>query len=181
MGREDYDGGGRRVIDPFLGADPLGILCFSPSRFSAQFMKRDRGAENPAAAPNGATGSGATTTIASGARRCTNAAAFLAVQAEFGSFAGYLWRFVGGTPMQSRRKTMREIPASTPESDTLSKDLKKRGFRFVGTTIVYAYTQAVGMVNDHIVTCFRHRELYSQGLSGKPRLPARSSRSRSKP
>ena len=59
MGREDYDGGGRRVIDPFLGADPLGILCFSPSRFSAQFMKRDRGAENPAAAPNGATGSGA--------------------------------------------------------------------------------------------------------------------------
>ena len=88
----------------------------------------------------------------------TNATAFLAVGKEFGTFDRYLWAFVGGTPIQNRRKTMREIPASTAESDALSKDLKKRGFRFVGSTIMYAYMQAVGMVNDHIVTCYRHRE-----------------------
>lgn len=89
----------------------------------------------------------------------TNAVAFLAVQKEFGTFDRYLWGFVGGRPIQNRRKSMRDIPASTPESDALSKDLKKRGFRFVGTTIVYAYMQAVGMVNDHLVTCYRHRVL----------------------
>ncbi|HET9950306.1 MAG TPA: DNA-3-methyladenine glycosylase I [Candidatus Eisenbacteria bacterium] len=89
----------------------------------------------------------------------SNAKAFLAVRKEFGSFDRYLWGFVGGEPIQNRRKTMRDIPATTPESDALSKDLKKRGFRFVGSTIVYAYMQAVGMVNDHLVTCCRHREL----------------------
>ena len=89
----------------------------------------------------------------------SNAKAFLDVRDEFGSFDRYLWAFVGGTPIQNRRKTMRDIPATTPESDTLSKDLKRRGFRFVGSTIVYAYMQAVGMVNDHLVTCYRHREL----------------------
>ena len=89
----------------------------------------------------------------------SNAKAFLDVQREFGEFDRYLWTFVGGKPIQNRRKAMREIPATTPESDALSKELKKRGFRFVGNTIVYAYMQAVGMVNDHLVTCFRHAEL----------------------
>jgi len=89
----------------------------------------------------------------------TNAAAFLAVREEFGSFDRYLWDFVERKPIQNRWRSMREIPATTPESDALSKDLKKRGFRFVGSTIMYAYMQAVGMVNDHLVTCYRHREL----------------------
>src|SRR5512135_2351945 len=79
----------------------------------------------------------------------TNAKAFIEVRKEFGSFDRYLWAFVGGRPIQNRWKAMREIPASTAESDALSKDLKKRGFRFVGGTIMYAYMQAVGMVNDH--------------------------------
>ncbi len=83
----------------------------------------------------------------------TNAAAFLKVQKEFGSFDAYLWRFVEGSPLVHKRKAMKEVPARSAESDALSKDLKKRGFRFVGTTIMYAYMQAVGMVNDHLVTC----------------------------
>ena len=89
----------------------------------------------------------------------TNAQAFLQVQNEFGSFDRYVWGFVGGRPIQNRRRTLRDVPASTAESDALSRDLKKRGFRFVGTTIMYAFMQAVGMVNDHEVRCFRHREL----------------------
>ncbi|HEU4440736.1 MAG TPA: DNA-3-methyladenine glycosylase I [Burkholderiales bacterium] len=88
----------------------------------------------------------------------TNARAFLAVQKEFGSFDRYVWGFVGGKPRQNARKG-REIPASTAESDALSKDLKRRGFRFVGSTICYAFMQAVGMVNDHLTSCYRHREL----------------------
>jgi DNA-3-methyladenine glycosylase I len=91
----------------------------------------------------------------------SNAAAFLAVQAEFGGFDRYIWQFVGGRPRQNRWRTLRQVPASTPESDAMSKDLKKRGFRFVGATICYAFMQATGMVNDHMVTCFRHRELQS--------------------
>lgn len=87
-----------------------------------------------------------------------NARAFLAVQAEFGTFDRYLWTFVGGAPLQPRRQRPGDIPARTPESDAMSQDLKKRGFKFVGTTICYAYMQAVGMVNDHLVTCPRHRE-----------------------
>jgi DNA-3-methyladenine glycosylase I len=89
----------------------------------------------------------------------TNAKALLTVQGEFGSFDRYVWGFVGSRPIQNRRRTLRDVPASTPESDALSRDLKKRGFRFVGTTIMYAFMQAVGMVNDHEVRCFRHREL----------------------
>lgn len=85
----------------------------------------------------------------------TNAQAFLAVQEEFGSFDAYVWRFVGGRPIVNRRKTMRDVPATTDVSDALSKDLKKRGFRFVGSTIVYAYMQAIGLVNDHTLDCFR--------------------------
>jgi DNA-3-methyladenine glycosylase I len=89
----------------------------------------------------------------------TNARAFLDVQKEFGSFDAYIWKFVGGTPIQNARRGLGDVPVSTPESDALSKDLKRRGFSFVGTTICYAMMQAVGMVNDHAVTCFRYAEL----------------------
>lgn len=88
-----------------------------------------------------------------------NAKAFLAVQEEFGSFDRYIWRFVGGQPIINHRRSMKEVPASTPESDAMSRDLKQRGFTFVGSTICYAHMQATGMVNDHLVTCFRHKEL----------------------
>ena len=88
-----------------------------------------------------------------------NAKAFLAVQKEFGSFAAYIWQFVGGKPIQNKRKSLKEVPARTPESDAMSKDLLKRGFKFVGSTICYAFMQATGMVNDHTVDCFRHRQL----------------------
>ena len=89
----------------------------------------------------------------------SNAKAFLAVQAEFGSFDAYIWRFVDGQPKVNRWRRLQEIPAKTPVSDAMSKDLKRRGFNFVGSTICYAFMQAVGMVNDHTVDCFRHREL----------------------
>ncbi len=85
----------------------------------------------------------------------SNAKAFLAVQAEFGSFDRYIWQFVGGKPKKNGWRSLREVPAKTPESDTMSKELKKRGFRFVGSTICYAFMQAVGMVNDHTQECFR--------------------------
>ena len=88
----------------------------------------------------------------------TNARAFIAVQKEFGSFDRYVWGFVGGKPRQNARKG-RDIPASSAESDALSKDLKRRGFRFVGSTICYAFMQATGMVNDHLTSCYRYREL----------------------
>jgi DNA-3-methyladenine glycosylase I len=88
-----------------------------------------------------------------------NARAFLDVQDEFDGFDKYVWRFVGGKPIQNRRTHMKQIPARTPESDALSKDLKKRGFSFVGSTIIYAHMQAVGMVNDHVVGCFRYKQL----------------------
>jgi DNA-3-methyladenine glycosylase I len=88
-----------------------------------------------------------------------NARAFLKVQEEFGSFDAYLWRFVEGKPVINHRKSMKEVPAQTKISDAMSKDLLKRGFKFVGSTICYANMQAVGMVNDHLVNCFRHREI----------------------
>ena len=90
-----------------------------------------------------------------------NARAFLQVQEEFGSFNAYLWRFVEGRPLQNAWKTPKRVPARTKESDALSKDLIKRGFRFVGSTICYATMQAVGMVNDHLVACFRYEEVRS--------------------
>jgi len=92
----------------------------------------------------------------------SNARAFLQVQEEFGSFDAYLWRFVDGRPIQSAWRSIKEIPASTPVSDALSRDLKMRGFRFVGSTICYAMMQAVGMVNDHTVDCFRWQELQNK-------------------
>jgi len=88
-----------------------------------------------------------------------NAQAFLRVQQEFGSFDRYLWQFVGGRPKQNRRRRLKDIPAQTKESNIMSKELKKRGFKFVGSTICYAFMQAVGMVNDHTVDCFRYRKL----------------------
>jgi len=89
----------------------------------------------------------------------SNARAFLKVQEEFGSFDAYLWRFVDGRPIRNAWQGMEEIPANTPLSDALSRDLKKRGFRFVGSTICYSMMQAVGMVNDHTINCFRWQEL----------------------
>ena len=86
-----------------------------------------------------------------------NAKAFLAIQREFGSFDAYIWRFVGGRPKKNSRRRSGEIPNRTPQSDAMSQDLSKRGFKFVGSTICYAFMQAVGMVNDHLVTCFRYK------------------------
>ena len=88
-----------------------------------------------------------------------NAQAFLAVQKEFDSFDRYVWHFVGGSPLQNRRRRHQDMPARTEQSDVMSKDLAKRGFTFVGSTICYAFMQATGMVNDHLVDCFRYREL----------------------
>ena len=87
----------------------------------------------------------------------SNAQAFLEVQEEFGSFSDYIWGFVDDKPIQNKIKRDRDVPATSPESDALSKDLKKRGFRFVGSTIVYAHMQATGLVNDHVTGCFRHK------------------------
>ena len=97
-----------------------------------------------------------------------NARAFLAVQEEFGSFDAYAWPFVGGKPRVNRWKLSREIPPTTPESDAFSKDLKRRGFSFVGSTVIYAHMQAVGMVNDHLVACYRHREVNHELRSRRP-------------
>ena len=88
-----------------------------------------------------------------------NAKAFIELQRQFGSFDSYIWQFVNHTPIQNARRGMGDIPSSSAESDAMSKDLKKRGFKFVGTTICYAFMQATGMVNDHILDCFRHAEL----------------------
>jgi DNA-3-methyladenine glycosylase I len=88
-----------------------------------------------------------------------NARAYLQAQEQFGSFDHYIWQFVDGEPVQNCWKPHDKIPASTPQSDAMSKDMKKRGFTFVGTTICYAFMQAAGLVNDHVVTCFRHREV----------------------
>jgi len=89
----------------------------------------------------------------------SNARAFMNVQKEYGSFSGYIWQFTGGKQIQNERKSMNEITATTELSDTISKDLKQRGFKFVGSTVIYAHMQATGMVNDHLVSCFRHKEV----------------------
>jgi DNA-3-methyladenine glycosylase I len=92
-----------------------------------------------------------------------NACAFLAVQKEFGSFDTYCWQFVNGRPRHNRWKSLRQIPATTAESDAFSRDLKRRGFTFVGSTVIYAHMQAVGMVNDHLVDCYRYRDVRRLG------------------
>ena len=124
----------------FAGFDPAKVARFTPSRMK-QLM------ENPGIVRN-------RLKIQS---TVSNAKAFLSVQKEFGSFDKYVWRFVGGKPLLNRRRSLKDIPARSAESDALSKDLLKRGFRFVGSTIIYAYMQAVGMVDDHVDGCFRKR------------------------
>jgi DNA-3-methyladenine glycosylase I len=91
-----------------------------------------------------------------------NARQFLAIQEEFGSFDSYAWRFVDGRPRLNRWKATKDIPATSPQSDAFSKDLKQRGFSFVGPTVIYAHMQAVGMVNDHLIDCFRYREVQAR-------------------
>ena len=103
-----------------------------------------------------------------------NARAFLEVRREFGSFEAYLWGFVNGSPLQNARRSMSEVPARTPVSDAISKDLKRRGFRFVGSTIVYAFMQAVGMVNDHLAACFRRPQLALPRLVSSAKLRSES-------
>src|SRR5579864_8998091 len=98
-----------------------------------------------------------------------NARAFLAVREEYGSFDAYCWQFVDGRPRQNRWTTLRQIPATTRESDTFSRDLKRRGFSFVGSTVIYGHMQAVGMVNDHLIDCFRYRDVRRLGIGGKPK------------
>lgn len=93
----------------------------------------------------------------------TNARAFLEVQDSHGSFANYIWKFIDGRPLQNNWKSLREVPATSPVSDVISKDMKKRGFTFVGSTIIYAHMQATGMVNDHTTDCFRHAECLRLG------------------
>ena len=97
----------------------------------------------------------------------TNAQALLAVQKEFGDFDAYIWGFMAGRPRVNAWRSLKQVPASTPQSDALSKDLKRRGFRFVGSTICYAFMQATGMVNDHLVGCFRHAQLKAETASRK--------------
>ena len=100
-----------------------------------------------------------------------NAKKFLDVQQEFGSFNKYIWRFVGGRPIVHRLRTLKDYAASSPESDALSKDLKQRGFKFVGSTICYAHMQATGMVNDHVQSCFRRQLIIAAYKAVKPRNP----------
>lgn len=123
---------------------------FDPERVARYTEKRlEKLAENPSIVRNRLKIAGAV----------RNARAFLEIQNEFGSFDKYCWAFVGGRPKQNRRTAAQGVPATSPESDAFSTDLKRRGFTFVGSTIIYAYMQAVGMVNDHVVNCFRYREI----------------------
>lgn len=126
----------------FAGFDPARVARFTPAR--VEKLMRDSGVVRHRLKIE--------STI-------TNARAFLKVRDEFGSFDAFIWRFVGGVPIVGRRRSMRDIPATTPESDAMSKALRARGFRFVGGTICYAFMQAVGMANDHLVTCERFRHL----------------------
>lgn len=126
----------------FAGFDPVRVARFSPRRVES--LMRDSGIIRNRRKIESAV---------------TNAKAFLKVAREFGSFDAYCWRFVGGRPRQNRWGAGRPVPATTAESDAFSQDLKSRGFRFVGSTIVYAHMQAVGMVNDHLPSCFRYSEI----------------------
>jgi DNA-3-methyladenine glycosylase I len=124
----------------FAGFDPALVVRFSPKQ--VERLLKDPGIVRNRLKINSAV---------------SNAKAFLAVQQEFGSFDAYIWRFVGGAPRVNRWRTLKQVPPKTPESDGLSRDLLKRGFKFVGSTICYAFMQAVGMVNDHTVDCFRYQ------------------------
>jgi DNA-3-methyladenine glycosylase I len=126
----------------FAGFDPVRVARFD--RRKIETLLRDPGIVRNRAKVEAAVG---------------NAQTFLAVQEEFGSFAAFQWRFVDGKPIVNRWQTIRQVPASTTVSEAFSKELRKRGFRFVGPTIIYAHMQAVGMVNDHLIGCFRHAQL----------------------
>ena len=128
----------------FAGFDPARVARFTPAK--AARLMRDPGIVRNRLKLESA---------------ISNARAFLAVQKEFTSFDAYVWKFVDGRPRQNKRRSPRQIPARTRESDALSRDLQRRGFRFVGSTICYAFMQAAGLVNDHVVTCFRYRRLAS--------------------
>lgn len=138
--RENY----RRALDAF---DPQAIAAYDDKKIAALL-------DNPGIVRNKLK---VESTV-------TNAQAALRVQDEFGSFDAYIWQFVGGTPIQNQWTSLSELPAKTPESKAMSRDLKQRGFKFVGPTICYAFMQAVGMVNDHTVDCFRHAELADAAL-----------------
>jgi DNA-3-methyladenine glycosylase I len=125
--------------EAFAGFDPRRVARFTPARI--QRLLRNPGIVRNRLKVRSTVG---------------NAKAFLKVQEEFGSFAAYVWSFVGGKPRMNRRRSLREVPARTPESDALSRDLLRRGFTFVGSTICYAFMQAVGLVNDHTIDCFRY-------------------------
>ena len=125
----------------FADFDPAKVACFTDKRI-------ERLLQNPAIIRNRLKVTAAV----------NNARLFLEVQAEFGTFDAYIWQFVDGRPIQNKWRKLKDIPATTKESDLLSKDLKRRGFKFVGPVIVYAYMQSIGLVNDHLVTCFRHPE-----------------------
>jgi DNA-3-methyladenine glycosylase I len=133
--RENY----RRAFDDF---DPARIARYTPRKLDA--LMTDAGIVRNRAKIDAAV---------------QNARSFLEIQREYGSFDRYIWRFVDGRPTQNARRSTASLPARTPESDAMSKDLLKRGFKFVGPTICYAFMQAVGMVNDHLVDCFRYAEL----------------------
>jgi DNA-3-methyladenine glycosylase I len=135
--RDNY----RRLFDGF---DPLRVARYTPKR--VERLLQDAGIVRNRLKVESAV---------------TNARALIAVQKEFGSFDAYVWRFVGGSPRQNAWRTIRQVPARTAESDALSRDLQRRGFRFVGSTICYAFMQAIGMVNDHVVSCFRYPALAS--------------------
>jgi DNA-3-methyladenine glycosylase I len=143
----------------FAGFDPARVARFTPARIER--LLRDPGIVRNRLKVQSAV---------------TNARAFLAVQRRFGSFSAYVWEFVGGSPRENRWRTLRQIPARTAESDALSRDLLKRGFRFVGSTICYAFMQAVGMVNDHTIDCFRHRGCLRQGQASGAGGDRRASR-----
>lgn len=132
--RENY----RKAFDDF---DPVKVAKYGEAK-CAKLMKNEGIVRNRLK-------------IASAVR---NAKAFLAVQKEFGTFDNYVWSFVGGKPIDGKRKELSDVPAKTDISDAISKDLKKRGFNFVGSTIMYAFMQATGMVNDHVRTCFRYKQ-----------------------
>ncbi len=135
----------------FAGFDPKKVARFSPAD-EAKLL----------------TNAGIIRNRAKVASAVTNAKLFLDVQAECGSFARYVWAYVDGKPIQNTWQHMRDVPASTPISDALSKDLKRRGFKFIGTTICYAYMQATGMVNDHLTTCPRYKQVAKMGAIFKP-------------
>lgn len=133
----------------FVGFDPARVARFTPARI-------ERLVRNPGIVRN-------RLKIESTVR---NARAFLAVQREFGSFDAYVWGFVGGAPLVNHWRSLRQVPARTPESDALSRDLLGRGFKFVGSTICYAFMQAVGLVNDHTIDCFRYRHVGKNQYTG---------------